>query len=204
MTSRGGRRSVIWSGVAFTAAVYVAYFLMGIGLLSAVTVAGISELVYFGVSVLALIIGGLNVKDYFWYGGGGFLMESPEVIRSTIQALIEKVTSPPGAALVGLFCAIFLLPCTSGPYFVVVGLLASGTSMLLALEVLVVYNLIFILPMVGITLSIYYGLTTTARAKIWREKRIRQLHLVTGLVMIGLGIWMIFFRPIAPGACPVR
>ncbi|MBW2995082.1 hypothetical protein KY312_01915, partial [Candidatus Woesearchaeota archaeon] len=63
-------------GLAFTISIFIAYFLMGVGLFTALQTTGLSRTFYIVVTVLAVIVGLLNVKDYFWYGKG-FLMEVP-------------------------------------------------------------------------------------------------------------------------------
>ena len=61
----------------------------------------------------------------------------------------------------------------------------------LAFLPLLIYNLIFIMPMIAITLIIYVGLATVGHVSVWREKNIRLLHLVAGLILLGLGIAML-------------
>jgi len=56
---------------------------------------------------------------------------------------------------------------------------------------LLIYNFVFILPMIAITIAVHFGLTTTARAERWRTAKLGKLHFATGLVMVLLGIGMI-------------
>jgi len=39
--------------------------------------------------------------------------------------IIQSAVSPMGAFVIGVLVSLFLLPCSSGPYFVVLGLLKS-------------------------------------------------------------------------------
>ena len=55
---------------------------------------------------------------------------------------------------------------------------------------LLIYNLIFIMPMIAITLVIYLGLTTVDKVSSWKEKNIKYLHLIEGLILTILGILM--------------
>ena len=68
-----------------------------------------------------------------------------------MKRIIQRVTSVPGAFLTGFVVSLFLLPCTSGPYIVILGLLGKTATRPEALAWLVLYNLIFVLPMVAIT-----------------------------------------------------
>ena len=107
-----------------------------------------------------------------------------------MKALLRGVTSVPGAFLVGFAVSLFLLPCTSGPYLVILGLLSKTATQYLAVMLLLLYNLIFILPMLIITLAIYFGFTTTEKAEEWRQKRLKSLHLIAGVILLLLGIGM--------------
>lgn len=185
----GVKKRALLAGLAFTASIYISYFLMGVGLFSAIQISGISHGFYIFVAILAILIGLLNLKDYLWYGKW-FVMEVPLSWRPKLQRLIKEVTSVPGAFLIGFVVSLFLLPCTSGPYIVILGMLAETTTKTYALLLLLIYNFIFVLPMILITLAVYFGFTTTEKAEKWRQKKIKGLHLIAGLIILLLGIGM--------------
>jgi len=196
ITASEGRRKALKAGLAFISAVFVMYLLMGIGILQITrTFAFLGVSFYFRkiVGIFALIVGALNIKDYFWEDAQGVLSSMPMSWRPRVQKLLDNITSTPGALLSGILVSFFLLPCTSGPYFIVLSLLDFESTRLLATALLLLYNVIFILPMIGIVLAVYFGLTTTAKAAHWRHKRLGLLHLIAGVVMMGMGIWMLFF-----------
>ncbi len=184
------KKKALLSGLAFSLSIFISYFLMGLGLYSAIQASGISHWFYLVVAILAIFIGLFNLKDYLWYGKW-FVMEVPMSWRPKLQSLIRGITSVPGAFAIGFVISLFLLPCTSGPYIVILGLLAKSTTHMYAVLLLVFYNLIFILPMIIITLAIYFGLTTTAKAEKLRQKKLKVLHLIAGIIILLLGIGMI-------------
>ncbi|MBW2981485.1 cytochrome c biogenesis CcdA family protein [Candidatus Woesearchaeota archaeon] len=184
------RKRSLFAGLAFSVSIYISYYLMGLGLFSAVQAAGITHWFYAIVAVLAILIGLFNLKDYLWYGKW-FVMEVPLKWRPKMKTLLKGVTSVPGAFLVGFVVSLFLLPCTSGPYIVILGLLAKAATRSVAMLWLLLYNFIFILPMLIITLAIYFGFTTTAEAEHWREKKLKVLHLIAGAIILLLGIGML-------------
>ncbi|MFH1780280.1 MAG: cytochrome c biogenesis protein CcdA [Candidatus Micrarchaeota archaeon] len=186
----GNRRRALLAGLAFTLAVYLAYFAMGLGLFSVIQASGLSQAFYYAVAILAIFVGLFNLKDYFWYGKW-FIMEVPLSWRPRMKKIISRVTSIPGAFFAGLIVSLFLLPCTSGPYIVILGLLAKATSRDYAFMLLVLYNLIFVLPMLLITLGIYFGFTTSEQAEDWRKNKLKTLHLIAGVLMLLLGVGMI-------------
>jgi zinc and cadmium transporter len=184
------RRRALFSGLAFALSIYISYFLMGLGLYSAVQVAGFTHIFYVIVAILAVFIGLFNLKDYFAYGKW-FVMEVPMSWRPKLNTLIKSVVSVPGAFFIGFAVSLFLLPCTSGPYIVILGLLASATERTYAIALLLLYNFIFILPMLLITGAVYFGFTTTEAAEEWRQKKLKILHLVAGIIILLLGAFML-------------
>ncbi len=185
----GGRRRALYAGTAFSLSIFISYYLMGLGLYSAVQAAAATRTIYLGAAILALVVGLFNLKDYLWYGKW-FAMEVPQSWRPALKRLIQGVTSVPGAFLVGFAVSLFLLPCTSGPYIVILGLLAKTTTRASAMLWLLLYNAIFILPMVLITGAVYYRFTTAEKVEAWRAARLPRLHLVAGIVLLLLGLAM--------------
>jgi len=117
-------------------------------------------------------------------------MEVPLSWRPTLKTVLQRVTSTPGAFFTGLAVSLFLLPCTSGPYIVILGLLAETETRLSAMLWLALYNIIFVLPMLGITAAVYFGMTTAEKAEAWRAGHLQTLHLIAGAVILLLGLGM--------------
>lgn len=184
------RKRAVLAGLAFTLSIFISYLLMGVGLYSAIQAAEFTRIFYIVVAILAIFVGLFNLKDYFWYGKW-FVMEVPMSWRPKMKTLIRGVTSVPGAFLIGFAVSLFLLPCTSGPYIVILGLLAHATEWTYAMSLLVLYNFIFVLPMLIITGAIYFGFTTTEKAEEWRKGKLKILHLIAGIIILLLGIGML-------------
>jgi len=83
-----------------------------------------------------------------------------------------------------------LLPCTIGPYVICGGILCE-LGILKSLPWLLLYNLIFVLPMVIVVLIIYFGLRKVEDIASWQAKNIKYIHLISGLIILGLGIAMV-------------
>ncbi|MEA3272615.1 MAG: glutaredoxin domain-containing protein [Patescibacteria group bacterium] len=185
--SSGSKKRALLAGLVFTTSIFISYFLMGLGLYSAIQVASLTHTFYFVIAILAVLIGLFNLKDYLWYGKW-FKMEVPDSWRPALQKLIKGITSIPGAFLIGFVISLFLLPCTSGPYIIILGLLAKTTTRSGAIFLLLLYNFIFVLPMLLITGAVFFGFTTTEEAEEWRQKKLRILHLIAGCIILLLGI----------------
>jgi cytochrome c biogenesis protein CcdA/glutaredoxin len=185
----GNYRRAFRSGLAFSASIFISYFLMGLGLYKALSIGGVSGTFFKFVGWVAIVLGVLNLKDYFWYGKG-FLMEVPLSWRPRLKELIHSVTGPVGAFFIGFLVSLFLLPCTGGPYIVILGMLAKKSFDTQAILYLLVYNLIFVSPMVLISLAVYKGFDPQKAEEI-RKKRLETLHLIAGVVMLGMGAFIL-------------
>lgn len=186
----GRKGKVLQAGLAFIAAIYISYFLMGIGIFSAIQAAGVQRPFILVVSSLAILLGLWNMKDFFAYGKW-FTIEVPQRWRPTVKRVTASVVSIPGAFAVGILDSLFLLPCSSGPYIAILALLSKTATQAQGIGLLLFYNLIFIMPLLIITLAVHFGYTTTARAERWRSARLGKLHLISGIMMFILGAGMI-------------
>lgn len=185
------RKKVLIGGFFFILAVFILYFLYGLIMIQFFShiipeTGKFSSYIFKGFGIFAIILGIFNLKDFLFYRPGTFGTEMPMKLRPRAKQLIKKITSPKGAFFIGIIVTFFLLPCTIGPYIIASGKL-SVLHFFKTIPYLLFYNLIFILPMVGITLLIYFGLTTVDKVSGWKEKNIKYLHLVEAIILIILG-----------------
>ncbi|MFA4952802.1 MAG: hypothetical protein WC584_01115 [Candidatus Pacearchaeota archaeon] len=189
------RKKVLYAGLAFSSAIYIGYLFYGIVLIElfktfAEFLRENSFYFYNGLAILAMIIGALNIRDFFYYKRGGLATEMPIFLRPKVKRIISSITSPSGAFVIGFIVTIFLLPCTMGPYIVASGLLAE-IGILKALPWLLYYNLIFILPMLIITFVVYFGFKEVDEVSGWKERNIKILHLIAGILLFAVGVAML-------------
>ncbi len=195
------KNRVLVGGMAFTLAVFIGYFFYGLIMVQLFKsfiefTSNIYPYLTKGLAIFAILLGIFNIKDFIKYQPGGLATEMPLSLRPRVEQIIKSVTNPAGAFIAGIFVTLFLLPCTIGPYIIATGSLSnvangnifSLAALKLLIQWLFLYNLIFILPMLGITLIVYFGVSTTEKLSEWKERKIRYIHLITGLLLIGLGI----------------
>jgi len=198
--AEGSGRTVLVAGLSFALAIFLTYLAMGVliiqGLRSIVGVtAGSFGDLYAVVGGVAIVLGLLNLKDWYAHGAGGFVLEVPFSWRPAMQRYLtrplwERASVALGAFVGGIAVSAFLLPCTSGPYFVAGGILAD-LPWVRSLPLLAAYNLVFVLPMVGITAVVAGGFVSVERISDWREENVERLHLVAGIVLLALGGGMV-------------
>jgi len=188
------RKQILWSGLAFIAAVFITYFIYGLLIVKAFEVlqsfSNIRLYLYKGLAIGAIVLGLLELKDFFFYKPGGVGTEMPLFLRPKVQKLLARITSPFGAFSLGMFVTLFLLPCTIGPYIILGGMLSFG-EFFQSVPILSLYNFIFVLPMIVIVFLIFFGSKDIKQISSWKEKNIRFIHLIIGLVFVLLGTAML-------------
>ncbi len=191
----GRREKILLAGLAFSLSVFIFYLVYGIilvSLLSAVREAtSFQPLLTRGLGLVSIVIGLFHVREYLAPGGAPVGTGIPTGWRPRLGEVLNRITSPWGAFVVGALVTLFLLPCNIGPYIIGCGIL-SVYGPLVALPYLLLYNLIFILPMLAITTVVYLGVARIGDVKGWREENIGRFHLVSGLIILAFGILLLF------------
>ena len=189
------RKRVLYAGLAFIGAVFIGYLFYGAIIIQFFTTFAqfmreSSGFIYKGLAIFAMILGALNVKDYFYYEPGGVATEMPLWMRPYAKLTINKITSPLGAFFIGFLVTVFLLPCTIGPYIIASGLLVE-IGFLNALPWLIYYNILFVLPMAVIVALIYWGFSEVQDISGWKERNIKRLHLIAGVLLFLVGLLLL-------------
>lgn len=188
LSALGARHRILKVGITYIIAIFVVYFLSGLGLFTIIQTTHLTRIVYFCAAVIAIAAGLVNVKDFFWYGKG-FTLAIPESKKPLLQKYIQQATVP-AAVVLGILVSMVELPCTGGVYLAILGLLSSKMTMLQGIPYLFLYNVIFVLPLLIILFAIYRGLPPEAAEK-WRLEKRRWMKLTIGLMMIALGVIML-------------
>lgn len=175
-------------GGLYIFAIFLTYLLAGLGLiyfLSKIPLF-ITEYLSIFVGVLIIIFGFFEIKDYFWYGRG-FSLGIPPVFMDTIHRLSKNVTIP-GVILMGAFVAGVELPCTGAPYLAIITILSLNFNFT-AFLLLILYNIIFVAPLIVILLLVAGGVQLNA-VQGWKNDSRGMMRLMIGLLLVGLG-WLL-------------
>lgn len=186
------KRTLLRLGALYVATVYVVYMLSGLGLIwfqIALISRGYAEIVGTIVGVAVIGLGLIELKDFFWYGKGISLEISPRN-REKLVAMAERISV---LSIIGIaaFVALVELPCTGGPYLAITAILAKSFDWR-AFAYLLIYNFIFVLPLMVILAMIYFGASTFI-LKQWRQEKRKWMNLATGLLMVFLGGFLISY-----------
>ncbi len=182
------KRKMMQIGLLYIGIVFLVYFVSGLGLLSFIQNFQITRFFYIFTAGLAIILGLVNVKEAFW-AGKGVTLAIPDSKKPLIQKYIRKATFP-ATIVLGVLVAIFELPCTGGVYLAILSLLADQVQFKSAVLYLLLYNFIFVLPLLIILFAVYFGLSPE-KVETWRKEKRAWMRLSIGIVMIALGVIML-------------
>lgn len=187
----GGHKSVarmLFLGGLYIFAIFTTYLLAGLGLLYFLGSVPLFVTEYLSIAVGSMVIlfGLVEIKDYFWYGRG-FSLGIPIVFTKKIHDMSKNITVP-GVIITGAFVAGVELPCTGAPYLAIITILSTNFNFL-AFLMLVLYNIVFVLPLVVILVMVAAG-TKLPAVKKWKQEARGLMRLTIGLLLIGLG-WLL-------------
>ena len=184
------KKLMLKAGLAYIGSIYISYFLIGIGILSIIQLPFISSTFYLIAGIVALTAGAINVKEFFNYGKG-ITLSIPKRAKGIISKWGKKANVL-GAIILGFLVSLFEFPCTGSVYIVILALLSKQATQLIAINYLLIYNLMFVLPLLIILFGILFGFKLE-RVRAWKDKRKNYMKLATGVLLLILGGYMIYY-----------
>jgi len=175
---RINRARIIAVGLAFALAVMAGYILLGLGLLTVMSVLPKIFFVAIGVGFgLWVIYAGLTGKERI-AAKGRMVKLLPKASKSILLSIA-----------LGLLATFTLLPCSAGPYVVFTGI-ASRLPLVQAIPLLLLYNTIFILPLLAVLTAILLGVSRS-EVREFLIKHNAKLSVVAGILLIIIAVYMI-------------
>ncbi len=179
------RMRLVGMGSIYIAAVFLTYLALGVGLLTALDFFTRQHVpARFG-ALLAILFGLWMLKDYF-LPDLGWRLQAPGRLGSVARQMAQKATLPAlitGGFLIGL-CTV---PCSGAVYLGVLSLLALQPTRLLGYGYLVLYNVIFVLPLVVILVAAS-ARPTLNRVAHWNLHHKEAVRLLLGGVVVLMGL----------------
>ncbi len=175
-------------GSLYIGAIFITYLVAGLGLIYflANVPLYVAEYLALLVGTFVIMAGILEIKDYYWYGRG-FSLQIPPVFAAMIHKYSQNVTIP-GVIFLGAFVSAVELPCTGAPYLAIITLLSLNFD-IYAFGLLVLYNVIFVLPLIIILLLVAGGMKVS-KIKKWKQSNKGYMRFAMGFMLIGLG-WLL-------------
>ena len=146
------RRRLLGAGSLYVGAVWVTYFIIGLGLLSFLGWLGQDHFVARAAAVLALVMGLWMLKDVLVPGWGPSMM-APAGTHGRMQRAMER-GGLAGMLIAGVLVGICTVPCSGAIYLDIVAVLHASGGGTTGLALLALYNLAFIAPLVLLLVAV--------------------------------------------------
>jgi len=146
------RRRLLGAGSLYVGAVWVTYFIIGLGLLSFLGWLGRDHLVTRVAVIVALIMALWMLKDVLLPGVGPSMM-GPSGTHGRMQRAMER-GGLAGMLIAGVLVGICTVPCSGAIYLDIVAVLHASGGGLTGLALLALYNIAFIVPLLALLLAV--------------------------------------------------
>lgn len=196
------RKEMLIAGGAFTLAVFVTYLLLGIGTLSFMNYlnrfSGVATCVYLIAAMLTFGLAGLSLYDAVKAKQGktkDILLQLPLALKQRIHKVIREQTRTSGiiagAIVIGFVISALELVCTGQVYLPTLTFVAGIDSMRAdAITYLLLYNLMFIVPLLVVFGCVYWGTTSVQLGGVLQHHLVT-LKVAISILLFGLGTWLI-------------
>ena len=199
-------KEILLYGIIFTFGVFIAYLIAGMGLM-----AGFRQLsgfplltkgIYLAIALFAFVLGILSFYDYVLYRRGQaakMKLQLPMALKKRIHGIIRKQTRSSKAGFIGTFVLGFVIAgtevvCTGQLYLPTIGYIMTIPKLrAYAFLNLVLYNIMFIIPLSAIFVAAFLGVTSEKMALVTRDHT-GLVKLLTAVLFIGLGVFLFFLR----------
>ncbi|HAJ33255.1 MAG TPA: hypothetical protein DCK79_07755 [Candidatus Atribacteria bacterium] len=202
LINRKGKELLLVGGM-FTLAVFITYFLIGTGALKIVTSLSILPIVrkifVFVMAAVSAVLAFISLSDYLKFKKTGQPCEAtlqlPERMKKMIHSTIRKNVKTRNfvimAAATGFLVSVLELACTGQIYLPTLIFISNVPELRTnALLYLLVYNLMFVIPLIMVFLFTYWG-TSSQQWTDFSKKNFGKMKLLMTFVFSGLAIILI-------------
>jgi cytochrome c biogenesis protein CcdA len=191
------RKEILYVGLGFSGAVFVTYLLIGFGILSFIQhfsfLPIFSRAIYVLTIVFALVLGILSLYDYIQLKrdrSSEMKLQLPEFLKKRIHQTIREESKSTryllAAITAGFIISLLEFTCTGQVYLPTILFVMNIPSLRTsALSYLILYNLMFITPLLIIFGVVYWGVTSEQLA-FFLKKRASSIKLITSLLFFAL------------------
>ena len=199
-------KEILTYGIIFTFGVFIAYIIAGVGLMAGLRqLSGfpmITKGIYLVIGLFAFVLGIISFYDYLQFRGGHLekmKLQLPMVLKKKIHGIIRVQTRSTKAGFLGTFFLGFVIAatevvCTGQVYLPTIGYIMSVPKLRVnAFFHLILYNIMFIIPLVGVFVAAFFGVTSERMALV-TKKRTGTVKLLTAVLFVALGLFLFLFR----------
>ena len=178
------RNNILKIGTFYILGIFSAYFLIGLGIVHVLHIFNTPHFMGKLGAILLVVLGVINIINQI-FPAFPIKLQIPQGAHRAMAKLMDKGSLPTAFAL-GALVGLCEFPCTGGPYLMVIGLLHDQVTYLRGVAYLVLYNTIFVLPLVVI-LILASRPALIEKVQAWQRKERSVMRYVVGIAMIALG-----------------
>lgn len=183
------KKRIIAIGLVYIFAVFLSYYLAGVGLLGVITQFDIAKEINVFAAAIIIISAFISVKEGL-FPDSVQLLVIPEKTKVIFTTLMKKATFP-AVFVSGILVSAFELPCTGQVYLGILSLMSQEHMKAQAYFYLFIYNLIFVLPLVLILFAAAWGLDIE-KLQNFRKGTRKMIKILIGVIMFVLGVWLLY------------
>jgi cytochrome c biogenesis protein CcdA/glutaredoxin len=199
-TGRRGR-DILFVGISFTLGVFLTYLLVGVGLLKVVQslsfFTALGRWVYLLTALLCFALAILTFRDFFKAREGeatDMTLKLPLNLRRRINKVIRESAQVRAfvamAFVTGFVVSLLELACTGQVYLpTIVYVMSQPDLATQAFLYLLLYCLMFVLPLVVVFALSYFG-TSSEQLGQFINRHTSTIKFITGLLFVALALWM--------------
>ena len=179
------RGKLLIVGGAYISGIFIAYLAIGLGILGTLHLFSVPH--FMGkLGALLLIVWGLINLINEYIPSFPIKLRVPQAAHRTMAQLMGKASLPAVFAL-GALVGLCEFPCTGGPYLMVLGLLHDSATYLKGFGYLVLYNAIFVAPLI-VVLAVVGNRSVLGKFQEWKQSNVRGMRFWTGIAMLVFGV----------------
>ncbi len=183
------KKRIIAIGLVYIFAVFLSYYLVGIGLLGAISAFDIAKEINIFAAAIIIISAFISIKEGL-FPDSMQLLVIPEKTKVIFTSLMKKATFS-AVFVSGILVSAFELPCTGQVYLGILSLMSQEHMKAQAYFYLFIYNLIFVLPLVLILFAAAWGLDIE-KLQNFRKGTRKAIKILIGAIMFILGVWLLY------------
>lgn len=183
-------KNIFLHGLIFIFGIFLTYLGVGVGLFSGIMFFGQHHFFAKLGSWFLILMGFVQIKDSF-FPQSPIHIRMPKFSGPKIKDWLTKATLP-AVAIASFLVGLCAIPCSGGVYTAITALLASKTTYFTGFLYLILYNIMYVVPLL-ILLVFAANPLTLAKLAEFRQKNEKLEKLVMGILMIGLGAAILIF-----------
>lgn len=200
-----GKKALLSIGIAFSIAIFIGYLLISLGILEFYyqmeKSALISKYIYIFAAILALSLAVINILDFIRIRKREKpFLQLPMFLKRKRGRIIKILTEERGiviltalAFIAGFIIAMLEFVCTGQVLFPIIAVIKSASpERMMAFAYLILYNIMFILPLLAILTLFYIGYHSETFGKFLKERH-GIMKILLAAILAFIGIYMLYY-----------